>query len=89
MRYRIKIEGLADGRPTPVDGSWLKWMDFDARDGRGVAQGTFIPEHAMVFSSHAEALTFWQTQSKVRPLRPDGKPNRPLTAYTVTVEPEP
>jgi len=25
----------------------------------------------------------WMTQSTSKPLRPDGKPNRPLTAYSV------
>jgi hypothetical protein len=38
------------------------------------------------FATAAEALTAWTTQSTVRPLRPDGKPNKPLTALTVEIE---
>jgi hypothetical protein len=41
----------------------------------------------MVFEDHAAAMEVWTRQSRVRPLRPDGKPNRPLTAYTISIEP--
>jgi hypothetical protein len=48
--------------------------------GRGYA--TFTPklEEAAKFESLEKALECWQTQSKTRPYREDGKPNRPLTA---------
>lgn len=64
---------------------YLHDFDFDARDGRG--KGVFTPDMAaaMLFENAGEAMTFWRTQSTVRPLRPDGKPNRPLTAYTVEI----
>jgi hypothetical protein len=35
----------------------------------------------------ASAKAFWGTQSKALPPRPDGKPNRPLTAITVAFNP--
>lgn len=38
------------------------------------------------FPDMVAALQEWQRQSTVTPLRPDGKPNRPLTAFTVTTE---
>jgi hypothetical protein len=87
MKYRIVIDGLADGRTTPIDGAYLKSVDFEAREGRGTIVGTRDPKKAMLFDSHALAMLFWKTESKTVPTRPDGKPNRPFTAYTVTVEP--
>lgn len=32
------------------------------------------------------AIQAWRAQSRTTPLRDDGKPNRPLTAFTVTIE---
>jgi hypothetical protein len=55
-------------------------------DGRGYANWTDDPAKAMRFPSMAEALDLWRTQSRVRPLRDDGLPNRPLTAYSIMVE---
>jgi hypothetical protein len=40
---------------------------------------------AMRFPSGAAALACWQTQSTRHPLRADGKPNRPLTAFSVEI----
>lgn len=37
------------------------------------------------FADLTEALAFWQTQSRVRPRRPDGEPNRPLTGFSVEI----
>ncbi len=39
---------------------------------------------ALVFPSAKEALELWRSADG---FRPDGKPNRPLTAYSVTVTP--
>lgn len=41
---------------------------------------------AKQFEAPHEAMQYWQQQSEIAPLRPDGMPNRPLTAYTVCVE---
>jgi hypothetical protein len=40
-------------------------------------------EDAMAFDDVKTALEYWQRQSTVVPRRTDGRPNRPLTAYTV------
>jgi hypothetical protein len=40
---------------------------------------------AMRFANNGEAMTAWNMVSNARPLRPDGKPNKPLTALTVEV----
>jgi hypothetical protein len=67
--------------PSPKAGSY----DPDAHDGLGLAEWTTDPMEAMRFSDQAAALARWKQTSTVRPLREDGKPNRPLTAVTVSV----
>jgi len=87
MRRVIKVEGFANGAKCPIVGQYLKSFDFDAHGGQGDGVFTFDKAEAMTFESTMQAWDFWRTQSKVRPLRPDGKPNRPFTASSVTIEP--
>ena len=75
--------GFANGSPCPFVGRYVAAFDADAHDGRGLVDYTPHVSKAKRFAHHVEAWEFWRTQSKVRPLRPDGKPNRPLTATTV------
>jgi hypothetical protein len=42
---------------------------------------TLSQSDALRFAHHGLAFEFWRQQSHVQPLRPDGQPNRPLTAY--------
>lgn len=44
-------------------------------------------EDALTFATREEAFACWQAQSETLPKRPDGKPNRPLTAYSVSIYP--
>lgn len=84
----LRIIGPAFGDdPSTLDGMWLKEYDPDGRDGRGAVKATRNREEAMQFADAGEAMACWRRQSKVRPLRPDGKPNRPLTAFSVEIEP--
>jgi hypothetical protein len=85
MPVGIFVHGDAAGRAGPVK-AWLKACDFEARDGRGSMEFTADQDEALTFPSVAEALTYWRTVSKTVPRRDDGKPNRPLTAYTVTIQ---
>lgn len=71
----------------PMIGAWLESFDVDAHDGRGAATFTRDPSRALRFADHRAALATWKTRSRVRPWRDDGKPNRPLTAYTCEVKP--
>lgn len=52
----------------------------------GLAYWTADPDQAMRFDSIPDALHLWQTQSTTRPWRADGKPNRPLTAISITMD---
>lgn len=65
---------------------YLKSFDIEAFDGRGEANFTNNINEAYKFASVREAMATWITQSKVRPLRDDGRPNKPLTAFHATFE---
>lgn len=81
----IKLICHADGQHSPYDGQYLQSFDFEAHGGQGEAAYTPNLALALKFQEHEAAFAFWKTQSKVRPIRPDGKPNRPLTAATVEI----
>jgi hypothetical protein len=86
MLFAIKCVEIADGRPSQlVAGKYLMCFDFEGEGGRGVGLWTADQGEAMTFETAADAMLFWRTQSKTVPLRADGKPNRPLTAFTVEV----
>ena len=87
MKYVIRIYAL-EGTTGPGGPVWgyVRFFDPDAHGGRGNLVTTADPARARQFDSAIEAGNFWRQQSKVRPLRPDGKPNRPLTAYSVVIE---
>lgn len=70
-----------------VINAWLKSFDPDAGEGIGYVEWTDDRSEAKVFDTVQQVHEFWTQQSTVRPLRPDGKPNRPLTVYTVDVRP--
>jgi hypothetical protein len=79
----IKILCDALGNKTPYDNMFVKSFDPDAMCGRGKVVATPHVEEALQFESTTEAHRFWAQASTVQPLRTDGKPNRPLTAYCV------
>jgi hypothetical protein len=84
---KIRIVSNALGYPTEHDGQFLKNVIFDVDPiGRAAIETTPIEAEGMDFEDTIAAWEFWRTQSKRMPLRPDGKPNRPLTAYTIELE---
>jgi hypothetical protein len=87
MRYVMKNEGLASGEDDPTVGCWLKSYDPEAHDGRGEAIWTADKDQAMKFESQAIAMQLWLVVPRARPVRADGRPNKPLTAFSVTIEP--
>jgi len=81
----MQLMGVApDGRPPPV-ATYVRDCDFDADHGRGRIIMTQKQDEAKRFDDVTAALDFYRTASKVVPIRPDGKPNRPLTAYNVQI----
>lgn len=76
------LRGTALMAPTGFDGWYLKGFDFEAHDGQGEVDLTPKLADAKVFEDAAEAFAFYRRSPDCRPTRPDGKPNRPLTAST-------
>jgi hypothetical protein len=72
----------------PID-AWLQSFDVDAADGRGVVTFTRDAAKARRFFDAIDAATTWKMTSTVRPVREDGRPNRPLTAFTCETRPLP
>lgn len=65
-------------------GQYLAAYDLDARDGHGSETWTSEPARALHFADALAALAAWKSVSPTHPVRAsDGKPNRPLTAYTI------
>lgn len=81
MTYVMKLIGLSAGE----DGRFMEDAQHHTTDGRGMVGFTDDPKIARQFGTPAEAKQFWMTQSNTLPLRPDGKPNRPLMAYDLKV----
>jgi hypothetical protein len=86
---RILIVGLCDGSATPFDGKYV--LEYDptrpgvSPDGEAMIahlRVTEDPNAARQFQDAGEALAFWKL---AHGLRPDGAPNRPLTAFTVEI----
>ena len=83
-QVRIVLISLADGRTEGVPvGSYLASYNPEGDAGNGVATWTRDPAQAMTFPTGAAAAACYRAVPLNRPLRPDGKPNRPLTMFTV------
>lgn len=83
--FVMKILGPANGSRLLKKHTYLKYYNVDADKGRGRVDTTHDLKEAKKFASRAEAITLWQMVSSVKPTRPDGKANRPLTAYTIEI----
>lgn len=84
----IRLVEHMTGLGHPLDGLWLKSYDPDGNHGAGAIIGTEHRAEAMRFPDMAAAMAFWRKPSSARPMRLDGLPNRPLTAFTIEVEGE-
>lgn len=86
MKHLMQIiaRALPGEAPYPR-ATYLKSMDWEADRGRGRAELTESQDEAMTFDSRKDVFLFWRRQSEVQPLRPDGLPNKPLTAYTINI----
>lgn len=65
---------------------YLKDCDFEAQGGRGKVLWTTKLTDAKRFPTTIEAFNYYRRQSATVPTRDDGKPNCPLTAYTVQIQ---
>lgn len=83
---RLALVGLADGTTENVPIGWyLAAYEPEANDGHGEASWTPDADKALTFATADDAAACYLAVPRTRPLRPDGKPNRPLTMFTVAV----
>lgn len=76
----------AGAQEPGLEGKYLRAYDLEAREGRGEATWTRDKRQAKRFPSFIAAFEAWRSTSLTVPARPDGRPNRPLTAYSVKFE---
>ncbi len=96
MSKVIRIIGLAVGEPSEFDGQYLQSYDPHAHwaDGSydgGIIETTADASKAARYPDAGAALAAWKAGPDCRchGMRMDGRPNRPLTAFTVSVEDAP
>lgn len=82
MACIAQIVSLATGEPFPLP-MFIFASDLYARDGAGTVMLTNDDQAALRFKSVRDGLFYVMRQSKVKPLREDGLPNRPLRAFTI------
>lgn len=86
MSYGIKIHSGAFGGPSQHDGRWLRFYDPTRNGVHGRIESTDNPAEAKQFPDIGAALREYRREYGTRP---DRRPNRPLTAYTVSIDPLP
>jgi hypothetical protein len=84
MSYVIKLEADTAG-PSEHDGRYVLHYDPNYENGLGRVWTTAKPHLALQFETFVEAAEFWRQSSTIKPLREDGEPNRPLTAFTASI----
>lgn len=82
----VAVAGVMHDPAASPAGLYLRGFDPEFDNGAGLAEWTSHPDKAMRFAGNAEAVAAWNTVPASRPLRADGRPNRPLTAYTMITE---
>ena len=69
--------------PVTVPGDYLASFDPDADEGAGSLICTDQLALAMSFPNWEAAMSFYRTQSTVKPDNPDGTPNMPLVPLNI------
>lgn len=82
----IRIAGWPRPEPCPVAGAYVAFFDPEGDDdGESIYRFTYEPGEAFHYASLEEATNAWRAIRTRDGLRPDGKPSRPLTAFTVSI----
>lgn len=91
MAFLMRLESLMDGTQTPFDGQYLVEYDpeRDGVDDHGEPMDAHLvttadPAKAKRFEDLIEFQHTWALVCQRRPVRYDGKPNRPLTSFMVS-----
>lgn len=85
MSVVIQLVKLVDGSGHPYDEKYVESYDPTLRppDDWIELKVTADPAQARAFPSFAEAIAYYRQVCPNKPVREDGLPNRPLTAWTV------
>jgi hypothetical protein len=67
-------------------GQYLRSYNPEAHGGLGSAEWVADIAQAQVYPTFRDAFEAWRQVPKSRPVRGDGRPNRPLTSFTVEFE---
>ncbi len=87
---KIRIIGLINGRQTAFDGQYV--VEYDpSREGTD-PEGNLMLCHLVTTPDLEKALELpvdkcLELWKKANGIRPDGLPNRPITAFTVEITP--
>jgi hypothetical protein len=81
-----RVAGFSVSHDDPNFGQYLRRYDPDYQDGLGRAWWTSSRDKAKRFADVGAAMEAWRQISSIQPFRLDGRPNRPLTAYSITFE---
>jgi hypothetical protein len=83
--YVLRLYGLGYKAIDPAE--YVTFYDPDGGDNpyQGIVRSSVNLDEALRFQSFKEAYEFLLQVSTRLPLRPDGKKNRPITAYTVEI----
>lgn len=83
--YVIRILACADGAPLKgLEGGpnlFVESYRLDDAAGRGAVVFTHEPAKARRFDTKTACFAAWSATHQRAPVRPDGRPNKPLTAY--------
>lgn len=78
----VSIEGALGALAASHLGRWLVSYDLEARTAQNMIVTTSDPAKAKGFPDTMAATQCWR---RTKGRRADGRPNRPLTAYTVSI----
>jgi hypothetical protein len=89
MTYVIRSLGLVGGAvvATGSDKGFVSKYDPSAYLGRGDIAFTWDVDKAIKFASQAEIFAFIMQVPPDRPTREDGRPNKPISAFNLVIEP--
>ena len=79
------VVGIAVGL-RPREGRYVAFYTPHGHAGRGKWRFTADKSKAKRFPSFEAAAEAWREPSNTHPIRSDGRPNRPLTMFNVTIE---
>ena len=84
--YTLRLLETVHGIPTEHDGRYVKLYDprRPRLDDLPILETVATAAEAHHFASFADAMRLYRMDSGLR--RPDGRPDRPLTAFTVVIE---